>query len=271
VITAISHDHTRELGTRLAGIRREKAGILRPGRVAIVAATATRRTDRHPSSRMRAQSAGGAAARSHARADEPRASRHAMAQALARRPIKRANAASANRRRREALSRARASRSRRAPSREACAPCAGRVASRSSPVRPRWCLMERTTTRSADALALTLLPRVPARRVRFVLGPHERQGRARARAAAAAAGKRRRGHDTPGSPRGLSAADLARSVRGVPVRVHQSLGAALSPRAPRQPRTRSCASPIAGATSANEGRARTFPSRRTCSRWTARG
>lgn len=38
VITPISHDHMRELGTRLDGIAREKAGILRPGRVAVVAA-----------------------------------------------------------------------------------------------------------------------------------------------------------------------------------------------------------------------------------------
>jgi dihydrofolate synthase / folylpolyglutamate synthase len=38
VITPISHDHMRELGTRLDSIAREKAGILRPGRVAVVAA-----------------------------------------------------------------------------------------------------------------------------------------------------------------------------------------------------------------------------------------
>jgi dihydrofolate synthase/folylpolyglutamate synthase len=37
VIAPISHDHTRELGTRLDGIAREKAGIVRPGRVAVVA------------------------------------------------------------------------------------------------------------------------------------------------------------------------------------------------------------------------------------------
>lgn len=37
VITPISHDHTRELGTSLRQIASEKAGILRPGRVAIVA------------------------------------------------------------------------------------------------------------------------------------------------------------------------------------------------------------------------------------------
>jgi dihydrofolate synthase/folylpolyglutamate synthase len=37
VITPISHDHMRELGARLDGIAREKAGIVRPGRVAIVA------------------------------------------------------------------------------------------------------------------------------------------------------------------------------------------------------------------------------------------
>jgi dihydrofolate synthase/folylpolyglutamate synthase len=36
VITPISHDHRRELGARLDGIAREKAGIVRPGRVAIV-------------------------------------------------------------------------------------------------------------------------------------------------------------------------------------------------------------------------------------------
>lgn len=38
VITPISHDHVRELGTRLDQIAREKAGILRPGRVVVVAA-----------------------------------------------------------------------------------------------------------------------------------------------------------------------------------------------------------------------------------------
>ena len=37
VITPISHDHTRELGTSLRQIASEKAGILRPGRIAIVA------------------------------------------------------------------------------------------------------------------------------------------------------------------------------------------------------------------------------------------
>jgi dihydrofolate synthase/folylpolyglutamate synthase len=37
VITAISRDHTRELGSRLGQIAREKAGTMRPGRVAVVA------------------------------------------------------------------------------------------------------------------------------------------------------------------------------------------------------------------------------------------
>lgn len=37
IITPISHDHTRELGTSLRQIALEKAGVLRPGRVAIVA------------------------------------------------------------------------------------------------------------------------------------------------------------------------------------------------------------------------------------------
>ena len=37
VITPISHDHMRELGTRLDQIAREKAGVLRPGRVVSVA------------------------------------------------------------------------------------------------------------------------------------------------------------------------------------------------------------------------------------------
>ena len=36
VITAISHDHTKELGSRLRDIAAEKAGIVRPGRVAVV-------------------------------------------------------------------------------------------------------------------------------------------------------------------------------------------------------------------------------------------
>jgi dihydrofolate synthase/folylpolyglutamate synthase len=37
IITSISHDHTRELGTTLRKIASEKAGILRPGRIALVA------------------------------------------------------------------------------------------------------------------------------------------------------------------------------------------------------------------------------------------
>jgi dihydrofolate synthase/folylpolyglutamate synthase len=37
IITSISHDHTRELGTTLGKIASEKAGILRPGRIALVA------------------------------------------------------------------------------------------------------------------------------------------------------------------------------------------------------------------------------------------
>jgi len=37
IITPISHDHTRELGTSLRRIASEKAGVLRPGRIAIVA------------------------------------------------------------------------------------------------------------------------------------------------------------------------------------------------------------------------------------------
>src|SRR5919109_760317 len=37
VVTAISHDHTRELGTSLVGIAREKAGVMRPGRVTVIA------------------------------------------------------------------------------------------------------------------------------------------------------------------------------------------------------------------------------------------
>jgi dihydrofolate synthase/folylpolyglutamate synthase len=38
-ITSISHDHTRLLGSRLASIAREKAGILKPGRPAVSGAT----------------------------------------------------------------------------------------------------------------------------------------------------------------------------------------------------------------------------------------
>jgi len=37
VITPISHDHTRELGTALRQIASEKAGVLRPGRIALIA------------------------------------------------------------------------------------------------------------------------------------------------------------------------------------------------------------------------------------------
>jgi dihydrofolate synthase/folylpolyglutamate synthase len=40
VITSISHDHTQQLGDRLASIAREKAGIIKPGRPVVSGATA---------------------------------------------------------------------------------------------------------------------------------------------------------------------------------------------------------------------------------------
>jgi dihydrofolate synthase/folylpolyglutamate synthase len=218
VITAISHDHTRELGTRLAGIAAEKAGILRPGRVAIVA-------PQPPAARaaiLAACARIGAVPREVTALSARAASRDGLALAGVH---QRANAACAIAAA-EVLAEhgvpftlgavARGLRTVRWPGRFEVVPGT-----------PVVVLDGAHNDGSADALAQTLRSEFPRRRVRFVLGLMKgKDARAVVRpllplASAVEA-------TTPRGPRGLPAADLARLIRGVPVRVHPSLGAALS-------------------------------------------
>jgi len=218
VITALSHDHTRELGTRLADIAAEKAGILRPGRVAIVA-------PQPPAARtaiLAACARIGAVPREVPAMSARLAARDELALAGAH---QRANAASAVAAA-EALAEhgvpftksavARGLRTVRWPGRFEVV--AG---------TPVVVLDGAHNDGSADALALTLRSEFPRRRIRFVLGlMKDKDARAVVRpllplASAVEA-------TAPASPRGLPAVELARSIRGVPVRVHPSLGAALS-------------------------------------------
>jgi dihydrofolate synthase/folylpolyglutamate synthase len=218
VITAISHDHTRELGTRLSAIAAEKAGILRPGRVAIVAPQpVAART-----AILAACARTAAVPREVAALSASAASRYRLALAGAH---QRANAATA-------IGAAEALAEHSVPFTKDA------VARGLSTLRwpgrfeviggaPAVILDGAHNDGSADALARTLETEFPRRRVRFVLGlMKDKDARAVVRlllplASAVEA-------TTPRGPRGLAATEVARLVRGVPVRVHADLGAALS-------------------------------------------
>ena len=210
VITAISHDHTRELGTRLRDIAREKAGIVRPGRVAIVA-------PQPPEAREAIRDA---IARDAAIAREVRSVTFDVG--LAGLP-QRANAAAAI-----AAAEALASHG----------PAYHADVARSALARLRWpgrfevvegriVLDGAHNDGSAAALAAALRREFPRRRVRFVLGLMEDKDATRILRpllplASAVEVTRSR------SPRALAPAILARRIRGVPVRVHDDVAGALS-------------------------------------------
>ena len=217
-ITAISHDHTRELGTRLGDIATEKAGILRPGRVAIIApqppaartailaacarAAAVPREVTALSARAASRD-GLALAGEHQRANA--ATAIAAAEALAEHGVPFAKDATAQ-----------GLRMLRWP---------GRFEVING--TPAIVLDGAHNDGSADALARTLKAEFPRKRIRFVLGlMKDKDARAVVRpllplASAVEA-------TTPRGPRGFAAAELARLVRGVPVRSHEDLRAALS-------------------------------------------
>lgn len=213
VITAISHDHTRELGSDISRIAREKAGIMRPGRVAVVAPQTraardaifdvARRTGSVPRivtavpSTLRLALAG-----AHQRANA--AAAVAACEELAPHGVPFDRGAVAR-----ALARVR---------------FPGRF--EVVPGRPTIVLDGAHNDGSAEALAATLRSELPRRRVRLVLGiMADKDARAVVRPllplAASAEVVR-----APG-PRGLDARVLARLVRGVPVRAHDDIAAAI--------------------------------------------
>ena len=210
VITAISRDHTKELGSRLRGIAAEKAGIIRPGRVVVVA-------------------------------PQPSEARAAIREAVAReaailrevRPVtfavgprgahQRANAAAA-------IAAARALAGHGVPFREDATQMAlerVRWPGRFEVFGERLVLDGAHNDGSAEALAAALRREFPGRRMRFVLGLMEDKDAARVLRpllplASAVEVTRSR------SPRALAPDVLARRIRGVPRRVHPTLDAALA-------------------------------------------
>jgi dihydrofolate synthase/folylpolyglutamate synthase len=215
VITAISHDHTRELGTRLATIAREKAGILRPGRVAVVAPqphdaiSAIRSVTSSlgtPLREVRALSETAAAelgltlAGTHQR--ENAAAALGAAEILAQHGV-----GSGRARAREAL------RDLRWPG-------------RFEVVADNVVLDGAHNDGSAEALAATLRHEFPRRRIRFVIGlMRDKDARAVLRTLLPLA----RSVDAarPPGPRALEPEAIARLARAVPVRTHEDVAAAL--------------------------------------------
>jgi dihydrofolate synthase/folylpolyglutamate synthase len=227
VITAISHDHTRELGARVRDIAAEKAGIVRPGRVVVVAP----QTD-------------------EARAVIRRASRDAAAELREVRPIaartalalrgahQRANAAAALEAARALSEHGVAFDNEAAERALATVRWPGRfeVLDGSPPI----VLDAAHNDGSAEALAHALRESFPRRRIRFVLGVMaDKDARAVIRPllplASAVEATR-----AP-SPRGLDPRQLARLVRGVPTGLHDNVaGAIAAARAAAQPREIVC-------------------------------
>ena len=211
VITAISRDHTRELGSRLRDIALEKAGIVRPGRVTVSAA-------QRPEARAAIRAA---CDRAGAQLREVRL--HARSGALVG-EHQRANAAAA-------AAAAQTLAEHGVPFRQG-AVAAGLRALRWPgrfeviPGTPVIVLDGAHNDGSAAALAATLRSAFPKRRVHLVIGLMEGKD-ARAvlgpllpRASAVIATR------APG-PRGLDARALARLVRGVPVQAIDDPAAAI--------------------------------------------
>ena len=216
VITPISHDHTKELGSGLGRIAAQKAGITRPGRraliapqpaaalAAIVAAcarTGTPWTSVRPLTRAAAKRAGLALVGAHQRSNAAVAL--AAAEALAEHGVAvRADGAGL-----AAL---------RWPGRFEIVPGS-----------PTFVLDGAHNDGSAQALATALRETFGRRKIRFVLGlMADKDARAVTKplvplASAVEATQ-------PRGPRALAPASLARSIRGVPVRTHDDVGAAIA-------------------------------------------
>ncbi len=218
VITPISRDHTAILGTRLADIAVEKAGILRPGRVAIIAP--------QPDAAHRALLAACARVAAEARSVTPLsakdAARHALALGGAH---QRANAATA-------IATARALAEHGVPVSDAALTDGlrrlrwpGRFEIQGG--TPATVLDGAHNDASAAALADALRHEFPRRRVRFVLGiMKDKDARAVVRPlvplAASVDAVR-----APG-PRGLEPRAIARLIRGTTVRTHEDVADAIA-------------------------------------------
>jgi len=217
VITPISHDHMRELGTSLRQIASEKAGVLRPGRVAIVArqddavAAVVRRASRSVAAELRVITPLSAAV----------ATRYGLA---LRGAHQRQNAALA-------IAAARALAERGVPFREGAI---GRGLRQLRwpgrfelvPGSPPLVLDGAHNDGSAAALAAAIRAEVPGRRVRLVIGMmQDKDARAVTRALApiASAVYATRAE----SPRAADPAAIARLFRRVPVRAFHDLSSAL--------------------------------------------
>jgi dihydrofolate synthase/folylpolyglutamate synthase len=217
VITAISHDHTRELGSTLRKIATEKAGVIRPGRIVVIA----------PQPRDARTAILAACARTAAvpREVEALTARVASRDGLALRGAhQRANAAAAVAAA-NALAEHGVSLTKGAIGRGLHAlRWPGRF--ETVPGTPVIVLDGAHNDGSAVALARTLRHEYPRRPVRFVIGlMQEKDARAVLRPllplASAVEATRSR------SPRALEPAALARGIRGVPVRTHSDLPTAL--------------------------------------------
>jgi dihydrofolate synthase / folylpolyglutamate synthase len=218
VITPISHDHMRELGTSLRQIAAEKAGVLRPGRVAIV-----------PPQRADVTAVLNKAAKSVAavRREVPALSAAAAKKyGLALRgPHQRQNAALAI-----AASRALAEHG--VPFRDAAI---GRGLRQLRwpgrfeviPGRPQFVLDGAHNDGSAEALAVAIRAAIRGRRVRLIIGMmRDKDARAVARALAPVASAVYA--TRPNSPRAADPAAVARSFQRVPARSFDDLATALA-------------------------------------------
>ena len=214
IITAISHDHTRELGSRLRDIAREKAGIVRPGRVVVVAP--------QPDDARAVISRASRDAGAEMREVRPLAARTALA---LRGAHQRSNAAAALEGAR-ALSEHGIAFDAAAAQRALAAlrwPGRFEVLEGSPPI----VLDGAHNDGSAEALARTLRESFPRRRVRFVLGlMADKDARAVIRPLLPLASGIEATR-APG-PRGLDPRQLARLVRGVPTRLHHDVASAIA-------------------------------------------
>jgi dihydrofolate synthase/folylpolyglutamate synthase len=217
VITPISHDHMRELGTSLRQIASEKAGVLRPGRVAIVA----RQNAAVAAVVRRAATSVAAAPREISPLSAAVAKRYGLA---LRGAHQRQNAALA-------IAAERALAEHGVPFREAAIgrglrqlrwPGRFELVAGSPPV----VLDGAHNDGSAAALAAAIRAEVPGRRVRLVIGMmQDKDARAVARALAPIASAVYA--TRPDSPRAAEPAAIAGLFRRVPVRAFDGLSAAL--------------------------------------------
>jgi dihydrofolate synthase / folylpolyglutamate synthase len=218
VITPISHDHMRELGTSVRQIALEKSGILRPGRVAVLA----RQTAAVATVLRRAAASLAAVPREVAPLSAAVATRHGLALRGAHQRQNAAVAIAAARAlaehgiafREEAIGRG--LRQLRWPGRFEVVPG-----------RPAVVLDGAHNDGSAEALAAALRAEAPRRRVRLIVGMmRDKDARAVARALAPVASAVYA--TRPASARAAAPAAIARLYRRVPSRAFDDLGSALS-------------------------------------------